>query len=273
MMKKIDYLIQTIPPICEFLSPDDVMSLRDVNTSFRTMCETTILPLFYLKKYNKQWDKKSTLRCEYFVYGQEFFDVLKMTYPDNWTVWIDTESTLMHPKHACPKFCVWSLYDWFFQFFYHHSWTNYLYTHNIFLPNTLYFEVTLVSSLSEEDNECLTLGYMKKKDTVFPDGHHYLLGWSSHSIGLHSDDGYVYYNSEKLRYYDTFAQSDTIGFGVYLDTEEYFITKNGRFLHQPHPLPFSLCQLHPSVITDGLVDYTVRYGHKTPFLSSLVYEC
>jgi hypothetical protein len=271
-MMMIAYLIQTIPPISEFLSPDDVMSLQDVNVSFRKLCQTTILPFFYVKKFRKRWDKNSTLCCEYFVYGQIFMDVFKITYPDNWTVWIDTASTLMHQKKTCPKLCVWSLYDWFYQFFYRYSWTNFLYTHDIFLPNILYFEVTLVSPLSEEENDCLTLGYMKKKEDVFPDGHHYLLGWSSHSIGLHSDDGYVYYNSEKLRYYDTFSQSDTIGFGVYLDTEEYFITKNGRFISQPQPLPFSLCHLQPSVITDGLVDYTVRYGHKTPFLSSLVFD-
>lgn len=259
----MEYLIETIPPFREFLSPSDIKCIQQVSRYCERLVTAILLPSLYCQRYHKLWISQTTiLKCEYFIYGQVFHQsFVRNVYPDNWTVWIDTESKLMYKKKR--KIGLHSFFEWMFC---RNQYINFLYTTHNFIPNIMYFETTMVSHFSHENGDCITIGYTKKTKLHNLDTHHYLLGWSSHSFGLHSDDGYMYYGGERICYFQPFGPTDTIGIGINLHAQEFFVTKNGYFLDDPRPLPFSLCELQPSVITDGLIEYTIRYGHKTPFI-------
>jgi hypothetical protein len=55
-------------------------------------------------------------------------------------------------------------------------------------------------------------------------------GWSLYSIGYHSDDGGLFFQSRRLPYGPKFGERDVIGCGIDHAKDYLFFTHNGKFL-------------------------------------------
>lgn len=261
----MDALLFIVPVIREFFSIKELNTLCNVNRECLYWCRSIALPLLFQEIFFTRWDGHGYLCCNYFLYRQILNSSQMVSCPDGWSVWIDQTSQLMHPQRA--RLCS-SWFQWLYPPSYRvGQWKNYLFILNRFISNTLYYEVTILSPLSKD--VCISIGFvLQQVHDVLEMEELYLLGWSDRSIGIHSDDGSVFYDGVRQFVLETFQQDDTIGFGIDLDTETYFITKNGKCLRDAIPLPFFMQRLLPSVITDTPIKYNVRYGNKTPFLYS-----
>ena len=138
-----------------------------------------------------------------------------------------------------------------------------------FYQGLVYFEITILKYPKEFDNHsCLSIGFATADDFVLLHDFHFFLGWSDASVGIHSDDGHLYYNCKNCSYnrkVRPFREGDIIGAGICFHTKTFFFTINGK----KH-----LCvgwadwhiydTLYPTMIMDQLWEFDINFGHQ-PF--------
>ena len=112
----------------------------------------------------------------------------------------------------------------------------------ILSSNVYYFEITILNTINVNntwDSQCVSIGFAKK-DTPF-NSHP---GWYNNSVGFHSDDGTIRYNSTGISrsYSRRWAAGDTAGAGIiYVDktTIKPFFTFNGKLLYTGNDIKMS----------------------------------
>jgi hypothetical protein len=161
------------------------------------------------------------------------------------------------------KFQYW--YDQYLRSFFNYSQlTNYfLYKENEinhnFIKDLLYFEVTILNHIHLLS--CISIGYsiystfLECVDVTF------LLGWLDYSIGLHSDDGYIYLNNNRKKFIQLFNKQDIIGCGYDFNKNIIFYTMNGKYITE---IEFnSKTDLFPCIISDVcLNNFHINYGQE-----------
>jgi hypothetical protein len=92
-----------------------------------------------------------------------------------------------------------------------------------------------------------------------------LCGWNNHSVGFHSDNGYIYHNdavSSGKEYSTSYGKGDIIGCGIRGD--EVFFTKNGKHLGVAQKGFSNIKNVFANVGCDGYCKVTYNFGNK-PF--------
>jgi hypothetical protein len=129
------------------------------------------------------------------------------------------------------------------------------------IENVKYAEINFKEKFSE--NSCFSVGFTTLKDfsTLFYQD--WMLGWSSDSIGYHSDDGLICRDgSAVVRKKEKFSHNDIIGFGVNLENNHIFFTKNGILIfNQPYSF-FWNTTIFPAIVMDSPILYQINHGEE-----------
>ncbi|ELP90017.1 hypothetical protein EIN_403510 [Entamoeba invadens IP1] len=125
--------------------------------------------------------------------------------------------------------------------------------------NTLnwYFEVTLIGK-DEKNPITVSMGVSNK---VITSTSH--IGWEEGCIGMHSDDGRIFYmNGSGNKLTTPFTDGDTMGCGFTYKTQKIFFTRNGKFLGL---MNFVSGLVLPAVCVEYAESVKINTG-KEPFL-------
>ncbi|PRP86729.1 hypothetical protein PROFUN_02878 [Planoprotostelium fungivorum] len=123
-------------------------------------------------------------------------------------------------------------------------------------PSQFYFEVTV---LDHDPNTVMAVGLASK-----PYPSHLLPGWSSNSIGFHSDEGKKFFSGDNRNYYgSSWSTGDTLGVGYLPQEGTIYFTMNGRFLGNAETGIFHL--LFPCIGADGPATFIINFGEQ-PYL-------
>ena len=94
-------------------------------------------------------------------------------------------------------------------FLFQHKFNNkFIYS----ISNVFYFELTInkISTKESYENESIAIGFGVSNTPI----NHNYVGWSRHTIGYHSDDGFIYADNIMIGKSDKFTNGDTVGAGL-----------------------------------------------------------
>jgi len=137
----------------------------------------------------------------------------------------------------------------------------FIYTHNslhqVFIKNIIYFEATLKKECSVKN--CISIGFALKSVYYQCVDLSFLLGWLDNSVGLHSDDGNIYYNSSKIRFVRVLRVGDTVGFGFDINNNVLFFVLNGILVYKIQEIYSN--NFVPCIIADVNIDEFIMLNY------------
>lgn len=138
------------------------------------------------------------------------------------------------------------------------------------IENLFYFEVKIEKLpvySQDETIPCMSIGLCTQRDAEYIRDAGFMTGWTERSIGFHTDDGKVFYDSSSVMATDDpVREGDVIGCGIDLDCETIFFTKNSYLVYEEQFLFVVKNQMYPVIACDhdDFVFHT-NFGAK-PFL-------
>ena len=144
-------------------------------------------------------------------------------------------------------------------FFNYDRYTNYFFCKfekELFvIKDLLYFEIRFEII---PDENCFSFGFAPYAAFLEMMDIHYLLGWDDFSIGMHSDDGWIYYQGQKYGFFHKPKNNDIIGCGFNLRTKEIFYVLDGKkySIYDYHGSQM----MYPCIISDFSLSNPVNYG-------------
>jgi len=134
--------------------------------------------------------------------------------------------------------------------------------YRLITTNTYYYEITIneKNNFLDIEKPVISPGFSSIHNVI----NEQQSGWLNNSIGIHSDDGNIFYNGKSIDRLYKFKCNDTIGCGlIYTNYEKYipFFTKNGKNLKLLEEIKIE-GKITPSVGHDHNNGFTINFGHK-----------
>lgn len=144
------------------------------------------------------------------------------------------------------------------------SMDNYfIYPSGLVMKNTYYYEISFQSDLDDNMTQCVSFG-LTASGYEFDQlrQNQMMIGWTPQSIGWHSDDGFIFWQNEKMLG-ERYKKYDVLGCGYDYATRHVFFTKNGEEVFRQ-----CMLTLHApiaSIAMDGSFSFRINVG-QMPFL-------
>ena len=249
-------VLEKIPYLISFFNGGDLQQLQNCNKTFKNQAHFHCAFLFH-QKFNRYWIYNTPVKSYHIHKG---FDTtllqkkfIKAT-EENDSYFLILKENLA----VCQMVKIW------YGLRNQKKWTNFWMTPDKFYKNIIYFEITIQSYICP--SKCLSIGFSDYEQFLSSIGKGYFIGWTDESYGWHSDDGWLYYDFKAIYYLGLFNQNETLGFGLILDKNLIFFTRNGNLVTEQFCYIDNL--MYPCVLSDTMIEMDVNFG-KNPYLYEL----